>query len=81
MNSHGDVAPRIGFFHKFQPQEVVVKIWNSDKEELEDKVVTDEELQRIKNDQQNLDSYLGAYPYDVLELWTKLTTHISGEYY
>ncbi|KAI5698527.1 hypothetical protein M8J76_012408 [Diaphorina citri] len=77
VNSHGDVAPRIGFFHKFQPQEVVVKIWNSDKEELEDKVVTDEELQRIKNDQQNLDSYLGAYPYDVLELWTKLTTHIS----
>lgn len=55
-----------------------MKVWNSDKEELEDKEVTEEELQRIKEDQQNLDMYLGAYPYDVLELWRKLTSHIDG---
>lgn len=79
VNSHGDVAPRIGFFHNFQPQEIVVKVWNSDKEELEHKDITEEEIQRIKEDQQNLDSYLGSYPYDVLELWRKLTTHITDQ--
>lgn len=79
VNKHGDVAPRLGFFHNFQSQEILVKIWNSEREELEDKNLTDEELENLKADLQNLDSYLGAYPYDVLNLWKSLTSHLNDD--
>ncbi|VDM79072.1 unnamed protein product [Strongylus vulgaris] len=40
-------APRIGFFHNFISEEVVVKKWDKQKETFSDEVISDEEASKI----------------------------------
>lgn len=41
------------------------------------KVVSEEMVQRLKDNLKNLDRCLGCYPYDVWKAWQELTNHIS----
>uniref|UniRef100_A0A5S6QUA1 Protein AAR2 homolog n=1 Tax=Trichuris muris TaxID=70415 RepID=A0A5S6QUA1_TRIMR len=76
-NERGGQAPRIGFFHFFHPQELLVKNWNEETEDLIDE--TDEEKKgRIQSDLKNLDQYLGAYPFENYKTWFSLTYLISS---
>ncbi|KFD56237.1 hypothetical protein M514_03015 [Trichuris suis] len=73
----GGQAPRIGFFHYFQPKELVVKNWNEESEDLVDE--TDQEkVERIRLDLRNLDQYLGAYPFENYKTWFSLTYLIDA---
>ncbi|XP_022184665.2 protein AAR2 homolog [Nilaparvata lugens] len=78
-NEHNDYAPRIGFIHNFKPKEMLVKKWDSEKEDISDEVVSDEEVARFKYNLKELDKFLGVYPYDVYKRWTKLTNELKDE--
>lgn len=41
---------------------------------------SEEELQRIRDNLLDLDGSLGAYPYESLKQWNRLTCNISGIY-
>lgn len=42
---YGDTALRTGFMHFFQPQEVVIRQWDDDKEELRPRTSDDPEME------------------------------------
>uniref|UniRef100_A0A1B6EZA2 Protein AAR2 homolog n=1 Tax=Cuerna arida TaxID=1464854 RepID=A0A1B6EZA2_9HEMI len=78
-NRHGDVTPRAGFMHIFKKSEILVRRWDSEKEEISDKELPEETVSRIKSDIRNLDPCLGVYPYDMYGRWLKLNSYISEE--
>lgn len=41
---------------------------------------SEDELQRIRDNLLDLDGSLGAYPYESLKQWNRLTCNISGIY-
>ncbi|GFY51865.1 protein AAR2 homolog [Trichonephila inaurata madagascariensis] len=77
VSKEGCVAPRTGFFYFFSPQEIVIKKWDSKNEDLNSLTPSGEEKQRIRENLQNLDRNLGAYPYQTLKQWNCLTCNIS----
>ena len=77
MSKEGQVAPRSGFFHEFNSKEVMIKKYNPISESF-DEVIDQEEINRFKVNLKNLDSNLGAYPYDSWKKWVSLTNKISS---
>ncbi|GIY75336.1 protein AAR2 homolog [Caerostris extrusa] len=77
VSKDGCVAPRTGFFYFFSPQEIVMKKWDSSNEDLNSLAPSGEEKQRIRENLQDLDKNLGAYPYQTLKEWNRLTCNIS----
>lgn len=74
----GTPAPRTGFFHSFKPQEIMLKSWNSDTEELiENK--DENKIGKIRLDLKSLDQFLAAYPYDALEKWVSMSNNITSD--
>ena len=51
--------------------------WDGKTEDLTSEGVTTEMAERIQAGLRELDSSLGAYPYDSLKKWTSLTCHIE----
>jgi len=76
VSKEGQVAPRSGFFHEFHPKEVMVKRYNPSNESFDD-VHDQEEVNRFQINLKNLDTNLGAYPYDSWKKWVSLTNKIS----
>ena len=76
VSKEGQVAPRSGFFHEFHPKEVMVKRYNTSNESFDD-VHDQEEVNRFQINLKNLDTNLGAYPYDSWKKWVSLTNKIS----
>lgn len=76
---YGDTAPRVGFAHFFHEQEILVKEWDADTEELRDRRVEDAvlEKQRIRENLKTLDSYLAPYDFRYWNDWRKLTDTVS----
>uniref|UniRef100_A0A915E0H9 Protein AAR2 homolog n=1 Tax=Ditylenchus dipsaci TaxID=166011 RepID=A0A915E0H9_9BILA len=71
-------APRIGFFHYFQPQEILVRKWDKNAEDFDVNYKScQEEIDRIRDNLKNLDSSLGAYPYSTYRQWVSLSSYIS----
>lgn len=54
---YGDSANRVGFIHYFQKQEIVIREWDDDKEELRVRTKVDSgvEMTRIRENLQHLD--------------------------
>lgn len=54
---YGDTAHRVGFIHYFKKQEIVIREWDDDKEELRvrTKVDSEVEIARIREHLQELD--------------------------
>ena len=74
-----ELAPRSGFFHHFQPKEVLVRRWdekNGDVVAVD--ALTEENLNREEN-LKNLDPNLGPYPYESYKQWCGLSSHISDD--
>ncbi|XP_002125944.2 protein AAR2 homolog [Ciona intestinalis] len=73
----GHRAPRTGFFHDFKRQEIVVKRWLSESEELLDQPKSAEEKQQIKMNLVNMDKNLAPYPYETLKKWISMSNHCT----
>ncbi|KAF8362731.1 hypothetical protein PRIPAC_89654 [Pristionchus pacificus] len=69
--------PRIGFFHNFQPKEVLVKKWSKETEDLDESIVSAEEIERFRSNLKNMDRMLGPYPYEEYRKWYSLTDFIT----
>eukprot|EP00041_Stephanoeca_diplocostata_P029420 m.867919 g.867919 ORF g.867919 m.867919 type:complete len:355 (-) comp23556_c1_seq4:2768-3832(-) len=57
-------APRTGFFFNARPQQIIVKRWNPDTEDLDDAPRDEEQLNAHRAGIITLDPCLGAFPYD-----------------
>ncbi|XP_055939138.1 protein AAR2 homolog [Argiope bruennichi] len=77
VSKDGNVAPRKGFFYFFSPQEIVMKKWDNNNEDLNSMAPSGEEKQRIRENLPHIDKNLGPYPYQILKQWTRLTCNIS----
>ncbi|CAG5134956.1 unnamed protein product [Candidula unifasciata] len=73
------LGPRTGFFCNFTPKEIVVRRWDVKMEAVSDQPVSGEELERFENNREELDRFLGPYPYDKYKQWVSLTNHISKD--
>lgn len=78
VNSVGDAAPRVGFFHDFKQSEFLVRKWDELAEDISDEQVTEREIVSLRGNIKALDSFLGPYPCDVSERWTGLTKNITA---
>ncbi|KAL3279179.1 hypothetical protein HHI36_016692 [Cryptolaemus montrouzieri] len=77
-SSTGDISPRSGFFHNFQRGEIVLRKWDMDKEDMSDKLGTDEEISNFRHNLKAMDNFLGPYPYDIYEKWINLIENVTG---
>ncbi|XP_027203158.2 protein AAR2 homolog [Dermatophagoides pteronyssinus] len=78
-NQTRSVAPRIGFFHYFQSKEFYSVRWNSQQEDIDFNVHSDEQRKRFQENfnQGYLDNQLGAYQFDSYQTWVTLTDFIT----
>ncbi len=71
-------APRTGFFHNFKRREILVKHWNKRDEDIAEERYTDpDEIARYRDTLQDLDRFLGPYPYETLKKWVSLSNHVN----
>lgn len=74
----GEIGPKRGLFLSLKPREVIIAHWNKNDDDL-DFSQNAEEVERTKYNLQELDTYLGPYPYDTLRKWVSLTDRLSPE--
>uniref|UniRef100_A0A3P9LLJ1 Protein AAR2 homolog n=1 Tax=Oryzias latipes TaxID=8090 RepID=A0A3P9LLJ1_ORYLA len=80
INSGGEVGPKTGLFLTLKPREILLANWDPTAEDLDFSASkNEEELTRIRETLQELDPYLGPYPYEVMRKWVSLTDRISEE--
>ncbi len=79
QGSYGDTSSRIGFIHYFKSQEIIIREWDNEKEELRirTKGNKDEEVTRIRNNLRELDGFLAPYDFSSLAKWNNLVNHLS----
>ncbi|RWS30706.1 protein AAR2-like protein [Leptotrombidium deliense] len=74
------VGPRSGFFYNFTSGEFVVKKWNKFNEDIDDREVKEEEIERLRlNLHDTLDRCLAPYPFENYKKWIGLTDYISKQ--
>merc|ERR1719431_268632 len=74
--SQMSTAPRTGFYHNFSRGELVARRWDPQQEDVVDDV-QDEDCQRLKDDLQNIDRFLGVYPYQSWPKWVSLSNRLT----
>lgn len=67
----------MGFFHVFEKQEMIVRKFDLRTEVLSTDVCPDEEIDSLKTNMEDLDRFLGAYPYEMWRKWISLTSRIT----
>ncbi|XP_038062741.1 protein AAR2 homolog [Patiria miniata] len=70
-------APRMGFFHCFKRQEVMVLSWSKRDEDAVEHFLEDGEEAEYRGRLREFDPFLGSYPYESLKKWVSLTSHIT----
>ncbi|XP_078508217.1 protein AAR2 homolog [Lissotriton helveticus] len=76
-SSPGASGPRSGFFLNIKQRDLLVLQWNPEIEEVDLTPAPEEETERMRADLQNLDQFLGPYPYETLKKWISLTNMIT----
>lgn len=78
---YGDSAPRVGFVHYFHPNEIIVREWDNQNEELRERRIADPELEkrRIRENLLELDEFLAPYDYRFAGDWKHLIDTVSEE--
>lgn len=79
-DKYGHVGLRSGFFYNFEPKEIVAKNWNLQNESIDDYCFSEEEIERFKSNKQDLDRFLGSYPYDEYKRWISLTSNLNESF-
>uniref|UniRef100_A0AC34Q0U8 Protein AAR2 homolog n=1 Tax=Panagrolaimus sp. JU765 TaxID=591449 RepID=A0AC34Q0U8_9BILA len=70
-------APRIGFFKVFKGNEILLLKWDKKEETFVEKLASEDEIERLRTNLQNLDRNLAAFPFDSTQNWISLTNHIK----
>ncbi|KAM9751418.1 protein AAR2 homolog [Menidia menidia] len=79
-SSGGETGPKMGLFLSLKPREILLANWDPKEEDLDFSASkNDEEVNRIRATLQELDPYLGPYPYEVMKKWVSLTDRLSEE--
>lgn len=55
-------------------------MWDKKMEDISKDEISDESIQRLKDNLFNIDKHLAPYPYEIWQKWKLLTTHITGKY-
>lgn len=79
-DKHGNVGLRNGFFYNFKPKEFLVKKWNSINESVDEYEFNETEIESFKQNKNDLDKFLGAYPYDEYKRWISLTNNLNERF-
>ncbi|XP_030374256.1 protein AAR2 homolog [Scaptodrosophila lebanonensis] len=76
---YGDTAPRVGFAHYFQINEIVVREWDHDLEELRPRKIAEPEVERerIRKNLPQLERLLAPYDYRYVCQWKDLTGSVT----
>ncbi|ALC47872.1 CG12320 [Drosophila busckii] len=76
---YGESAPRVGFVHYFHPNEILVREWDNDLEELRPRQTAEPELERerIRKNLAQLERVLAAYDYRYVCKWKDLTGSVT----
>ncbi|XP_067096308.1 protein AAR2 homolog [Osmerus mordax] len=76
----GETGPKTGVFLTLKPREVLLANWDPKEEDLDFSASQNhEEVSRVRAGLQDLDPFLGPYPYDVLRKWVSLTDRLTQE--
>nr|AAI53729.1 LOC100127613 protein [Xenopus tropicalis] len=73
----GDMSPRSSMFLHLQQRELRLFRWDPQEEEMV--VAPQEEAEKLREELQSLDSFLGPYPYQSMRRWVSLSNHIKKE--
>lgn len=80
-DKHGNLGLRNGFFHNFKQGEILAKKWNIQNEAIDTDYKFDAaELERFESNKQELDRFLGAYPYDEYKRWVSLSNNLTESF-
>ncbi|XP_033757862.1 protein AAR2 homolog [Pecten maximus] len=75
----GETGPRTGFFYNFKQREIVVRKWDNQLEDIGESDVSPEDMQRYHDNTQEMDKFLGPYPYNNYKTWVSLSSYITGD--
>ncbi|KAM9830857.1 protein AAR2 homolog [Syngnathus typhle] len=76
----GEVGPKTGLFLSLKPRDLLLANWNPKEEDFDFSATqNEEEVSRVRANLQDLDPYLGPYPYEVMRKWVSLTDRLSEE--
>ncbi|KAF7662803.1 hypothetical protein LDENG_00225700 [Lucifuga dentata] len=76
----GEIGPKTGLFLNLNPREILLANWDPKEEDFSFSASqNDEEVSRIRANLQDLDPFLGPYPYEVMRKWVSLTDHLNEE--
>lgn len=64
--------------HYFHKKEFLVKMWDKTTEDMSKEEITEESIQRLKDNLFTLDRHLAPYPYEIWQKWKLLTSQITG---
>lgn len=76
VSKTGEQAPRTGFFYNFKKGELVARIYDKQLEDISPTPIPPSEILTLKQNLLHLDQFLGPYPYDILDKWNILTSHV-----
>ncbi|XP_043840370.1 protein AAR2 homolog [Dromiciops gliroides] len=74
-----ETGPRTGFFVTLRPRGLRLLRWDAAREELDLSPAPEEQLEAVRANLQELDRFLGPYPYDRLKKWVSLSSCLSEE--
>ncbi|KAM9057136.1 protein AAR2 homolog isoform 1-T2 [Megaptera novaeangliae] len=72
-----EVGPRMGFFLSLQQRGLKVLCWDAVQEEVDLSPAPEAVVEAMRANLQELDQFLGPYPYATLKKWISLTNFIS----
>lgn len=75
-----EIGPKTGRFLALKPKEILLAKWDAKEEDLDFSASqNEEEVSKIRANLQELDPYLGPYPYEVMRKWVSLTDRLNEE--
>ncbi|CAN9515531.1 unnamed protein product [Ophioblennius macclurei] len=75
-----EIGPKMGLFLTLKPRDVILANWDAKEEDLDFSASeNEEEVSRIRDSLQELDPFLGPYPYEVMRKWVSLSDRISED--
>lgn len=76
----GGIGPKTGLFLSLKPRELLLAKWDPKEEDFDFSASqNEEEVSQIRANLQDLDPFLGPYPYEVMRKWVSLTDRLSQE--
>ncbi|KAL1021589.1 hypothetical protein UPYG_G00015250 [Umbra pygmaea] len=80
VGSGGTTGPRTGLFLTLKPREILMANWDPKEEDMDFSASENQvEVDRVRAGLQDLDPFLGPYPYEVMRKWVSLTDKVNQE--